>query len=219
MVPLEILFEDEWLVAINKPAGHLVHPADEPQPDDLVAMKILRDQINCRVHTVHRIDRPTCGVLLFGKDLEISKVMHRQFENREVEKIYTAIVEGVPSELSWVNQTPLRKDDRSKLLSAKTEFTLIESFERDGERVSVIEAKPESGRFHQIRKHIAADGFPILCDYRYAGIERSDQLSEIFQLEQKMQLQASSLSFSHPVTKKVEQISCGKLKLIEALEA
>ena len=63
--PLTILYRDEWLVAVDKPAGHLVHPADQPKDDDLVTMKILRDQIGQRVYTIHRIDRPTTGVLLF----------------------------------------------------------------------------------------------------------------------------------------------------------
>ena len=67
-MPLDILYLDDWIVAIDKPAGYLVHPAEKPQEGDLVAMKILRDQIGKRVYNIHRIDRPTTGVVVFGID-------------------------------------------------------------------------------------------------------------------------------------------------------
>ena len=89
--PLNILYQDEWLVAVDKPAGHLVHPADQPQEDDLVTMKILRDQIGRLVYNVHRIDRPTTGVLLFGIDSSVAKHLHRALERHEVQKTYLAL--------------------------------------------------------------------------------------------------------------------------------
>ena len=74
---LNILYQDEWMVAIDKPAGWLVHPTSDPKDDDFVAMKVLRDQIGERVYTIHRIDRPTTGVLLMGIDREVSQSLHQ----------------------------------------------------------------------------------------------------------------------------------------------
>ena len=71
--PFDILYKDEWLIAVHKPAGYLVHPAADPQPNPLVVMKLLRDHLGCHVYPTHRLDRPTCGGLLFGIDKQIAK--------------------------------------------------------------------------------------------------------------------------------------------------
>ena len=199
---LSILYQDDHLVAINKPPGHLVHPADQPVEGDLVSMKLLRDQIGQRVFTIHRLDRPTSGVLLFGLDLECSKVVHRSFENREVEKVYHAVVQGCPETKSWRCEEPLRKDPEKPLKPAVTEFKLLSKIMLQGECLSLLQCVPLTGRFHQIRRHLLSVGHPIVGDYRYAGIERSDFLSTLVGVPGRMLLQASKLAFVHPVTRK-----------------
>lgn len=191
---LSILFRDEWIVAVDKPAGQLVHPANEPADGDLVTMKILRDQIGREVHVIHRLDRPTTGVLLFATDQETARMLHAAFENREVEKVYWAVVDGQPAHEQWTCQEPIQKED-GKPREAVTAFQVLESLAGN---LTLVEARPKTGRFHQIRRHLLHAGTPIVGDYRYAGIERSDQLGAMIGTGTRMLLQAGSLKLRHP---------------------
>jgi len=92
MLPLSILYQDEFLVAIDKPAGMIVHPGREPEGPEWIAMKRLRDQLGQRVFPAHRLDRPTSGVLLFALDKETASLAQQAFERRNVIKTYHAIV-------------------------------------------------------------------------------------------------------------------------------
>ncbi|MGB0992609.1 MAG: RluA family pseudouridine synthase [Akkermansiaceae bacterium] len=206
---LQIVYQDEWLVAVDKPAGHLVHPAEQPKEGDLVTMKILRDQIGQRVYNVHRLDRPTSGVLLFGIDREAARGMHRAFAAHDVKKTYWAVVGGHPAEQQWQCDTPLRKHEGEKEKEARTFFQVLRHVSHpelpDG--LSLIEAIPQTGRFHQIRRHLLGGGHPIIGDYRYAGIEVSDRYGEILGTGTRMLLQARSLEFIHPVTSEPVRVS------------
>lgn len=216
-VPLDILYQDEWLIAVHKPAGYLVHPAAEPQPDHLVAMKLMRDHLGCHVYPIHRLDRPTCGVLLFGIDKQVAKQLHKAFELQKPQKVYHAVVEGTPRETQWSCSEPLQKAPDLPLRAALTDFTVLESAEIQQEPMSLIEARPKTGRFHQIRRHLLHTGFPIVGDYRYVGIERCDVISEKFGLEKRMLLQAQSLTFTHPVTTETLTVSSPRDPLIARL--
>lgn len=199
--PLHILFQDDYLVAIHKPAGHLVHPADKPQPEDLVAMKILRDQLGKRVNPIHRLDRPTCGILLFGLEPIASRAMHQAFENQEAKKTYWAVIEGQPPLTQWCNTESLRKEPDQPLQQAKTEFLVLNHKTIQGIPLTLLECTPATGRFHQIRRHLSQSEMPILGDYRYAGIDTSNRLSDTLNTQTRMMLQAKKLSFEHPITK------------------
>ena len=109
MTSLPILFQDEWLVAIDKPPGVLVHPSDQPKPDDLVAMKILRDQVGEKIHVIHRLDQPTSGVLIFATDRGAARKIRQDFEKRRIKKRYLAMVHGRPSTDRWTCRAPLKK--------------------------------------------------------------------------------------------------------------
>ncbi len=205
---LEILYQDEWMVAINKPAGWLVHPAAEPQPDDLVAMKILRDQIGKRVNTIHRIDRPTTGILLMGTDPEVSKTLHHAFANHQMKKTYWAAIQGSPSKPQWECSEPIQKEPHKPIRTAHTSFKLIKTISHpkltqnptNNNHLSLIEAIPHTGRFHQIRRHLLHAGLPIIGDYRYGGIERCDHLGNLLDTGSRMLLMAKELHFTHPIT-------------------
>jgi tRNA pseudouridine65 synthase len=203
--PLTILHQDEWMVAVDKPAGQLVIPSDRPQPEDEVTMKILRDQIGQQVHPIHRLDRPTSGVLLFGTDRDAARTLHTAFANHEVRKIYWAVISGRPANQEWTCREPIQKDETAEAKSAETAFRLITPLEH---KLSLVEAVPKSGRFHQIRRHLSHLGHPIVGDYRYAGMARSDQLGALLGTGTRMLLQAKSLQLQHPVT--------GQALLIEA---
>ena len=106
MTPLHILYEDEYLVAIDKPAGMIVHPGREAEGPEWIAMKRLRDQLGRQVFPVHRLDRPTSGVLLFALDKQTAGLAQQSFELRNVAKSYHAIVCGVAPQ-EWFCETPL----------------------------------------------------------------------------------------------------------------
>ncbi|MGJ8676514.1 MAG: pseudouridine synthase [Akkermansiaceae bacterium] len=203
---LSILFEDEWLIAVDKPAGQMVHPADVPQADDQVTMKILRDQIGQLVYTIHRLDRPTTGVLLFGKDPATAKQLHLALERHEFLKTYYAIVHGEPTSTSWECREALKKKDDSPYKEAHTSFDTLQRIEHSGlnsleeQRLSLIKATPHTGRYHQIRRHLLFSGIPIVGDYRYAGIDHSNLMGTLLGTGTRMLLQAKKLEITHPVT-------------------
>ena len=205
MNPLKILHQDEYLVAIDKPAGMIVHPGREVEEPEWIAMKRLRDQLGRRVHPVHRLDRPTSGVLLFALDKKSAGLAQQAFEKRLVEKIYLAVVCGItPSK--WICETPLRAGQDDPDLPAETKFHTLSvtpegAFTKDPKLVlSLLRATPRTGRFHQIRRHLLEMGFPIVGDYRYAGMDRSHRLGEILGTGTRMLLQAKLLRMKHPVT-------------------
>lgn len=204
--PLNILYQDEWLVAIDKPAGHLVHPASEPQEGDLVAMKLLRDQIGQRVHSIHRLDRPTSGVLLFGIDKAVSRQLHKALERHEMTKQYLAVVNGAPEWQKWDCHATIQKEEGAPIRDAHTSFELIETQTLDAldgmqsNTLSLLWARPHTGRFHQIRRHLEEVDLPIVGDFRYAGVERSTELGARLETGTRMMLQAKILRLHHPVT-------------------
>lgn len=199
MTPLTLLHQDEFLVAIDKPAGMLVHPGREPEGNEWIAMKCLRDQLGRRVFPIHRLDRPTTGVLLFALDKHSAALAQQAFERRQVTKIYHAIVEGMTPE-RWDCDRPLQEIPDEPFLSAQTSFKRIRSTTTGGLHLSWIQAQPSTGRFHQIRRHLKDCGFPIVGDFRYAGQERSFEIGEILGIGTRMLLQAKSLTLMHPCT-------------------
>jgi len=199
--PLDILYQDESLVVIHKPAGHMVHPADKPQEGDLIAMKILRDQIGERVYSIHRIDRPTAGVLLFGIDREVSKSLHQNLEDHAMQKVYWAVVEGKPELIEWSCHVAIQKQEDAPVRDAHTDFKVLKTVNHSsGKTLSLIEAIPHTGRFHQIRRHLLDAGHPIIGDYRYAGIEECDTNGNLLNTGTRMLLLAKSLTLIHPKT-------------------
>lgn len=205
MEPLTILYADDFLVAIDKPAGMLVHPGREPEGPEWIAMKRLRDQLDQQVFPVHRLDRPTSGVLLFALDKQTAGLAQQAFELRIVRKTYHAIVCGIAPQ-EWTCETPLRKNPEDAMLPAKTAFERLRiapesSFPRDPTlSLSLLKATPLTGRFHQIRRHLLEASMPIVGDFRYAGEERSFALGEILGTGTRMLLHAKVLELWHPRT-------------------
>ena len=211
MNTLQILYQDDGLVAVDKPAGILVHQTSTPEPfmvnlhgepDDQIAMKILRDQLGQKVYPVHRLDRPTSGILLFAFSQASLRLAHNLFENRQVTKKYRAIVHG-KTPLEWQADTPLRRTDDEEERAALTDFKRITTYPSGSlpnlPEFSLVEATPHTGRFHQIRQHLQLAGHPIVGDYLYGDMELNEQISE--QLgHTRMLLRATELHFNHPET-------------------
>lgn len=202
---LEILFQDEHLVLINKPHGLLVHQSPIARDAEEFAIQLLRDQIGQKVYPAHRLDRKTSGILVFSKSKEVDQLMQMTFDRKEVKKKYHAIVRGYLDEKGTIDYALVREEDQ-KIQDAITHYRCIERSEiplKNGKfetaRYSLVEVEPETGRFHQIRKHFAHIFHPILGDRPHGCNKQNKLWKENFALE-KMMLHACELQFKHPVT-------------------
>lgn len=202
-MPLEILYQDEHLVAINKPHDLLVHRTKIAAEADVFALQLLRDQINKHVYPNHRLDRKTGGVLLFGLNEDVHRAMQQQFAERKVKKKYLAIVRGFTADEECIDY-PLKKDN-GNLQEAVTNYQTLDRVELDlpfgkhqTSRYSLLEVHPQTGRYHQIRKHLAHIHHPIIADRPHGDNKQNKLFKEKFGL-MTMMLHAKELDFVHPV--------------------
>ena len=201
---LEILYKDDFLVAINKPHDLLVHRTRLAKDASLFALQLLRDQIDQLVYPIHRLDRKTGGVLLFALNEEIHRQMQFAFAQRQVTKTYLAIVRGFTRDEETIDY-PIKKDNGI----AKEAITRIRTLDRvelnipfgkhSSSRYSLIQAYPETGRKHQIRKHLAHIHHPIIADRPHGDNQQNKLFKEKFDL-MTMMLHALELNFIHPIS-------------------
>lgn len=203
---LEILYQNEQLVAINKPHGLVVHRSQYVGDADTYAMQELRNQLEQYVYPCHRIDRKTGGVLLFALSKEVDSLMQQQFATNQVKKKYLAIVRGYTEDFGIIDY-PLT-NDKGKTQEAITEYKTIKKAELDipfgkfkTSRYSLVEVRPQTGRMHQIRKHFAHIDHPIIGDRPHGCNKQNRLFKEHFNMT-TMLLHASDISFTHPVTGK-----------------
>ena len=212
---LEILFEDEYLIAINKPSGLLVHRTSIAADETVFALQLLRDQIGQHVHPVHRLDRPTSGILLFAKQEAILPQLKSLFSEREVEKTYLALVRGIPTVKQAMIDYPLKSERSGRMQEAQTSYQVIgESeipFDTTGRyptsRYSLLELKPETGRTHQIRRHLAHIRHYIIGDKKHGDNKQNIFFEKQFGLTNLL-LHAHRLVFKHPITDSRISINC-----------
>jgi RluA family pseudouridine synthase len=193
---MKIIFEDKNLLVLDKPAGLSVLP-DGWEKDSEYLVKILQEQYG-KVFIVHRLDKITSGVMVFARDVETHRALNIQFENREAQKTYHAILEGKPKWDEKIARHPLRAnvghkhrttvDDKNGKPS-ETQFRIIKRYPES----ALVEAKPMTGRTHQIRVHAYALGHPLVEDILYGARDR-------YGFPHPM-LHAQTLSFVHPGTK------------------
>ncbi len=211
MEPLSILFHDDFLIAINKPNGLLVHKSDIAQNTNEYAVQLLRDQIGKHVYPLHRLDRKTSGVLLFALDRETNTLMQKQFMDYQVDKTYHAIVRGFVPENGEIDYA--LTNDRGKTQDAVTNYKRLKTAELmlphgkfQTSRYSLVEVKPQTGRMHQIRKHFAHIFHPIIGDRPY-GCNKQNRLFLEKWNHNEMLLHAVCNRFKHPYTGKHVEIS------------
>ncbi len=201
---LEIIFQDKHLVAINKPHGLLVHRTKIANDTEEFALQLLRNQLNQSVYPAHRLDRKTSGVLLFSLHKEMDQLIQTAFYNQEISKKYLAILRGFSPQSGTID-TDLVKENGT-IQNAITHYNTLQHVEIpfpqgkfESARFSLIEAKPETGRFHQLRKHFAHLRHPIIGDRPHGCNKQNKWWKETFAME-KMMLHASELSFQHPIS-------------------
>ena len=210
MDPLEILFQCEHLVAINKPNGLLVHRSPIASDADVFAVQLLRDQLGQKVYPVHRLDRKTSGVLLFALDEATNSEMQRKFMQGEITKTYHAIVRGYTPDTGEIDY-PLKRDD-GVTQDAVTYFKTLMRTEvpfavgkHPTSRYSLVKLNPVTGRMHQLRKHMAHILHPIIGDRPHGCNKQNRFFKEQLDMMQMM-LHAVELGFVHPVTKQAVTI-------------
>lgn len=210
-----VLYEDESIVAIHKPAGLLVHRSYLARKERFFAMQLTRDLVGCHVFPVHRLDRPTSGVLLFAKSSEVAKALCEQFADHSIEKQYLAIVRGNMHEAATLDY-PLKEEldelgdkdvDPNKaaqdavtsyrpLLNSEIPFS---SGRYPSSRFALVQLSPHTGRKHQLRRHMAHLRHPIVGDTTHGDGKQNKFFREHFALN-RLWLIAKKLTLTHPVT-------------------
>ena len=191
---VRLLHRDEHLVVVDKPAGLAVHRGWAAERD--VAMVRVRDALGVRVYPVHRLDRGTSGTLVLALSAEVARLLAESFVSGAVRKCYLALVRGVPAESLVIDHPlPPGEDRKAARVPARTELHRREIFGR----YTLVEALPETGRLHQIRRHLKHISCPIIGDVNYGKGEHNRLFREHFGLH-RMFLHALSVAFPHPAT-------------------
>ena len=202
--PLEILYQDEHIVAINKPHGLLVHRSPIATNADTFAVQELRNQLDRHVYPVHRLDRKTSGVLLFALEEDSLKSLQAQFAERQVDKTYWAILRGYTEDEGFIDYA--LTNDKGKTQAAQTAYKTLSRTEiavpfgkHATSRYSLVEAKPQTGRMHQLRKHFAHILHPIIGDRPHGCNKQNKLFKEKWDMT-TMLLHAVKLCIEHPKT-------------------
>ena len=215
---LEILYQDEYLVAINKPSGLLVHKSMIDKHEVYFAMKILSEQIGKWVYPVHRLDKPTSGVLLFALDSHTAKLISEQFSSHSIQKTYIAVGrgyvedEGIIEHALSVKLDKISDKDSSKDKEAQEAITAFKRLAKveltasvgryDTVRYSLIELKPRTGRKHQLRRHMKHINHHLLGDTKYGRGEHNIFVREKYNIHRLLR-HARRLAIQHPYTDEI----------------
>jgi len=210
---LEIIYQDEHLIAINKPHGLLVHQSSIARDATEFALQLLRDQVGKHVSPVHRLDRKTSGILLFAFDKQSEIAMHQQFMNTETNKKYLAVLRGFSPDKMDIDY-PLAKENGT-MQDAFTSFVTLQRAEVDvafgkhaTSRYSLVEATPKTGRMHQLRRHFSHILHPIIGDRTHGCNKQNKFFKDQWDMT-TMLLHASELEFAHPITKERIHLQAG----------
>ena len=205
-IPIEIVYEDNDIIVVNKPKGMVVHPANGNPDGTLVnaIMAICKDSLSgiggeIRPGIVHRLDKDTSGLLIVAKNDKAHVNMSEQIKNHEVKKTYIALVRGVLKENEATIDMPIGRSnsDRKKMAvdkNGRNAITHIKVLKRY-DKYTLLEINIETGRTHQIRVHLSHIGYPVIGDYIYSN--GKNEFGVIGQC-----LHAKELEFKHPVTGK-----------------
>ncbi|MCP4714067.1 MAG: pseudouridylate synthase [Deltaproteobacteria bacterium] len=201
---MDIVYQDDHYVAINKPSGLLVHRTPLARAR-FFALQMLRNQVGRHVYPVHRLDRSTSGVLVFALSPEAARRLGDCFSQRTVRKIYYAVVRGY-TDTEGVIDHPICSRQTKEIQEALTTFERKATVELDTQvgryptaRYSLVKVQPRTGRMHQIRRHFAHIAHPVIGDTTHGDSHHNRFYRRQFKL-QRLLLYAGSLGFTHPYT-------------------
>ena len=235
---IDIIYEDEFLVAINKEAGLLVHRSWLDKDETRFAMQLTRDAVGSHVFPVHRLDRPTSGVLLFAKSSSVARSLTEAFTAHKVTKQYLAVVRGYMPEQGTVDYplsfqpdaiadkfADLDKPDQEAVTHwqslAQIELPFVVSKKHDTSRYSLVRLTPETGRKHQLRRHMRHLFHHIVGDTSH-GDGRHNRFFRSQYDCTRMLLHAQTLTLNHPVTGEPLVLKAGLdeqwLRILEAFD-
>ncbi len=212
---LPIVYQDEHFVAVHKPSGLLVHRSQIDRHETRFALQMVRDQLGKRVYSVHRLDKGTSGILLFGLNEASGRALSKQFEAGEVGKRYIAIVRGWPAAQGEIDH-PLTRwcDDHETALEvpdappqeALSRFKRLATVELPHtvdryptSRYALLELEPVTGRRHQLRRHLKHISHPIIGDATYGKGRHNRLFTSLFGTA-RLLLACTHLNLRHPVT-------------------
>ncbi|AWB67643.1 tRNA pseudouridine(65) synthase TruC [Saccharobesus litoralis] len=223
MRELDVLYQDDYLIAVNKPSGLLVHRSLIDKHETEFALQTVRDQIGQYVYPVHRLDRPTSGVLIMALSSDIARKICLSIEQRLVKKQYLALCRGYIPEKGEIDYPlveqldKLADKDASKTPEAKSAFTAYERVASSeipveinrypSSRFSLVRLYPREGRKHQIRRHLAHLRHPIIYDVNY-GDNKYNRYFKNQNSEARLALHAERMIIPHPVTNANLDIRC-----------
>jgi 23S rRNA pseudouridine1911/1915/1917 synthase len=207
-LPIDVLYEDDHLIIVNKPAGMDTHPNEEGQTGTLanaLAFHWQMQGIMAKVRHIHRLDRDTTGTVIFAKHALSAAILDRMLEQRLIKRTYLALVHGILKKKEGVINAPIGRDRRHPTRRrvspngkrAVTHYTVLEVFSTPP--MTLVEIELETGRTHQIRVHMSYIGHPLVGDVLYGG--KTD-------LFQRQALHAARITLPHPITG--EEISIGQ---------
>jgi len=221
---LEILYRDDALIAVHKPAGLLVHRSEIDRHETRFAVQMLRDQISQHVWPAHRLDRGTSGVLLFALDRDTAAQLGRQFEAQTVDKRYLAVVRGHPPESGLIDHPLARKVDAKAYRDPRSTATDAQAARTAYQRLATIELPiavdryptsryallalhPETGRQHQIRRHLKHIAHPIIGDATYGKGRHNRMFAQELGCA-RLLLACTELVVTHPQDGRRLRIDC-----------
>jgi tRNA pseudouridine65 synthase len=211
---LPVIYHDEHLIAVNKPSGLLVHRSEIDRHETRFALQIVRDQIGQRVYPLHRLDKPTSGVLLFALSPEIARQASEQFSSHQIQKQYLAVVRGYAPEQGHIDHalkeeldkyTDKKARENKPPQEAQTDFQRLATIELPVEierypqsRYSMVLCQPKTGRKHQIRRHMKHISHPIIGDAKHGKGIHNRYFKEHLEAG-RLLLHAAEMTITHPV--------------------
>ncbi len=203
---LDVLYQDDALVAVNKPAGLAVHRSKMVGNAEVFLIDLLRDQLGGSVHLAHRLDRATSGVLLIARSRAVAAALGEQFMGRHVRKHYLAVVRGWPEpETGLIDYALPGSRESGPRREARTHYQRLATIEvpialgrYPQQRYALLLASPESGRFRQIRKHLAHIHHPVIGDCQHGRGDHNRLYKQHFGCH-RMLLHAWQLQLAHPL--------------------
>lgn len=215
----EILFQDQHILLLNKPNTWFVHPPENPRfrrgLRRRTCVQWLNDAHGIKAFPAHRLDAATSGLLLFGLDKTATAHLNAQFKNHEVEKIYQAVVRGWLHEADGRIELPLELDSTQELVPCETNYRTLAKIEHavkiskkfDTSRYSLLEVRPRTGRWHQIRRHMNRVSHPIIGDREHGDSHHNRYYRDKLGIN-GLCLWARELHLTHPATGEKIHFSC-----------